>query len=178
VRGKSYITCPVIAPDGHIVGRQMKTHLFGREHRRFAPGREIKIFRSVNVKFGCAICHDVVFAEVIRAMALKGAEIVFNPSKIVSEGLKPWRLYLSARSLENRIPILGVNVVAHEGGRRYPGGSALIMPFPVGKEILDVRPLKSLGRRPGLMTCEFDPKDMVRFRNERLREIRSDLRSD
>jgi predicted amidohydrolase len=39
-----YVSCPVIAPNGSILGRQFKIHLFGHQRNRLKPGsRDSKI---------------------------------------------------------------------------------------------------------------------------------------
>ena len=40
-----------------------------------------------------------------RALARKGADIVFFPSKISKKGIEPWHMYVQVRALENRIPV-------------------------------------------------------------------------
>ena len=56
------------------------------------------------------ICYDTVFPGVAQMLANKGAEILFSPSRIVKEGIEPWKMYVQVRSLENRIPIIAPNV--------------------------------------------------------------------
>lgn len=174
--GGYFVTCPVIAPDGHIIGRQTKLHLFGDEHGKFLAGRQIRVFQTPKARIGCVICHDLVFPEVTRLMALKGAEIIFNPSKIAHEGIRPWQRYLAVRSLENRIPILGSNVVMRAKDHRYPGKSVMVSPIHVTDDILDVQ-LKSLGSGPAVLTCDVDLRPLLPSRKERLREMRRDLYS-
>lgn len=56
------------------------------------------------------VCYDVVFPEVARWFVNKGAEILFLPSKVRNEGIKPWHMYVQVRALENRVPIAAPNV--------------------------------------------------------------------
>ena len=104
------ISSPVIANDGTIAGRQLKMHPFGSQRKVVKAGTKVEVFESGNYKFGIGICYDIVFPEVARALVKKGADILFFPSKIRYEGIKPWHMYVQVRALENRIPIAAPNV--------------------------------------------------------------------
>ncbi len=65
-------------PDGVL--EHKKTHLFGFEKMIFSAGGSIDVFEFKDVKFGIAICYEVEFPEFVRALVLKGAEIIFCPS--------------------------------------------------------------------------------------------------
>jgi len=108
-RNKFSISAPVIGPNGIILGRQDKIHPFGYEKKLVRPGGKAKVFKTV-CKFGIVICYDMVFPDVAHSLVRKGAEVLFSPSRIVRRGITPWHMYTQVRSLENRVPILGVNV--------------------------------------------------------------------
>lgn len=108
INGRFAILAPVIH-DGQIVGVQQKIHPFGYEKQTIIAGTEAKVF-DTGIKFGVIICYDMVFADVANIMAKKGAEVLFSPSRIIYRGIVPWHIYVQARSLENRIPILAANV--------------------------------------------------------------------
>ena len=69
------------------------------------------------------VCHDVVFPESARTLVLKGAELLLNPSLIPTQGIEPWRIYVMARALENRVPIIAPNPYL---STRVPGDSVII----------------------------------------------------
>ena len=104
------ISSPVIANDGMIAGRQLKIHPFGSQRKIVKAGTKVELFESGNFKFGIGICYDIVFPEIARALVKKGADILFFPSRIRYEGIKPWHMYVQVRALENRIPIAAPNV--------------------------------------------------------------------
>ncbi|MGA9845159.1 MAG: carbon-nitrogen hydrolase family protein [Nitrososphaeraceae archaeon] len=76
------ISSPVIANDGMIAGRQLKIHPFGPQRKVVKAGTKVELFESGNFKFGIGMCYDIVFPEVARALAKKGADILFFPSRI------------------------------------------------------------------------------------------------
>jgi predicted amidohydrolase len=123
------ISSPVIANDGVISGRQLKIHPFGPQRKVVKAGTKVELFESGNFKFGIGICYDIVFPEVAKALAKKGADILFFPSKIRYEGIKPWHLYVQVRALENRIPIAAPNVCDYNSSSNnniYKGKSIFV----------------------------------------------------
>jgi predicted amidohydrolase len=104
------ISSPIIGNQGVIWGRQLKIHPFGPQRKAVKAGNKVELFKSGNFKFGIGICYDIVFPEVARALVKKGADILFFPSKIRYEGIRPWHMYVQVRALENRIPIAAPNV--------------------------------------------------------------------
>jgi len=111
-QGHLRLSCPVIGPSGRVLGRQFKVHPFGREKKIVKPGNKYEIFRANGFKFGVLVCYDVDFPEASRTFALKGAELLLCPSRIIREGTFPWHQYVIVRSLENRLPIVAPNVYA------------------------------------------------------------------
>ena len=116
--GDTYVSCPVVTPDGNILGRQHKIHLFGHQRKTLKPGSKIKVFEIGKLKFSVPICYDLVFPEIARSAVRDGAELLFFPSKIPKTGIDPWHLYLQVRALENRIPVVASNVCGGSFGGR------------------------------------------------------------
>jgi omega-amidase len=52
--------------------------------------------------------------------------MLFFPSKIRYEGIKPWHMYVQVRALENRIPIAAPNVCDSGGNSIYKGKSIFV----------------------------------------------------
>jgi predicted amidohydrolase len=65
--------------------------------------------------YGSIICYDIVFPDVARALVKKGSDILFFPSKIRYEGIKPWHMYIQVRALENRLPMAAPNACSDSG---------------------------------------------------------------
>ena len=113
----------LIGPDGHLIGQQDKVHLFQSEKKVAKPGEHYNVFQTTLGKIGILICYDAMFPEAARTLALKGADLLFVPSRIGGAALDPWILYLRTRSLENRVPIIAPNVFRPP---RYVGGSLIV----------------------------------------------------
>ncbi|MFN3655060.1 MAG: carbon-nitrogen hydrolase family protein, partial [Candidatus Nitrosotenuis sp.] len=120
--GKYYrISAPLIE-GGEIIGKQEKIHPFDYERFKIKPGMKAKVFKTKKASVGIIICYDMVFAGVAETMVKKGADILLSPSRIVKRGIKPWHIYVQARSLENRVPILAANV----SSRKFGGQSIIV----------------------------------------------------
>jgi predicted amidohydrolase len=110
VKGQTRLSVPVIRNDGTLAGRQFKVHLFYSEKKHARSGSSYNIFDLGGYKIGVLVCYDVDFPEPSRIYALRGAEMILCPSRIVRPGIVPWQQYVTVRCLENRIPIVAPNV--------------------------------------------------------------------
>jgi beta-ureidopropionase len=119
--GVYYNTAVVIETDGTILGKYRKTHIphVGPcfwEKFYFKPGNlGYPVFQSSVGKVGLIICYDRHFPEIGRALGLKGAEIVFNPSATVESLSKYlWELEQPAHAVANGYWIAAINRVGVE----------------------------------------------------------------
>lgn len=123
---KPYITCYYFNEKGIEIGRQDKLHLYTYERIYFNSGKKLKIFSNNDVKFCILICFDMAFYETPRAAVENGADILFSPTQIRAEGMENWEIYLKARALENRIPVVGCNSFGNILNREFWGRSKII----------------------------------------------------
>ena len=164
----------VIGPKG-VTGRQQKTHLFGREKRSAAAGNDYTVFDVGGLKVGIAICHDLVYPEVARILTLKGAEVIFAPAKIVAAGSEPWELYVKARALENRVPVVSPNCVDPPRFR----GQSLVVGLSASEDgIVYPRPVTKAGPEPAVLLADLDLSGMKSFRRHRLEARRTETYAD
>jgi predicted amidohydrolase len=69
---------------------------------QYVPGDEFPVFDTVHGKVGLAMCSEVYVPEVTRALALRGAELIFMPAgKDKGTLWATWRTLLWARAIEN-----------------------------------------------------------------------------
>jgi len=74
----------MVSGDG-VLARYRKAHLFAGEKNVFAPGDTgFPVVSTPYGTFGLCICYDLRFVEVLRILALQGAELVLVPSAWVS----------------------------------------------------------------------------------------------
>jgi len=159
------IVSPVITPKGEISGIQKKVHLYRDEKKLFRNGKSFEIFDIEGVKAGIIICHDIVYPEAARTLVLKGAEILFNPSRITSEGCTPWRRYLEVRCLENRTPIIASNITIKN---LYGGHSTIITVKENSRGIGTVETLAEGGDTEKVLIAEIDLDTPTQMRKNRI----------
>jgi len=117
----------VTAPDGTLVGVYRKIHPFsyGDENLHYTGGTQCPLFEIDGIPCGLQICYDLRFPEPFRALAARGAEVVFVPANWPARRISAWSTLLSARAIENQMAICGVNRVGRDPHLDYPGKSAL-----------------------------------------------------
>ena len=120
--GKLYNTCFIFDREGRQIARHRKIHLFDsdalntHESHTFSPGNEITVFDTEFGKMGCAVCFDVRFAELFRAMAMRGARLVFLPAQFNTyTGPAAWELLIRSRAIDNQLFVVGAETARYEG---------------------------------------------------------------
>ena len=87
--GKIYNTSLVFDPEGRMIAKHRKMHLFDVdipggitffESETLSPGQEVTTFATEFGPMGLAICYDMRFPELARAMALQGAKVIIYPA--------------------------------------------------------------------------------------------------
>ena len=123
---KPFITSYYFNNQGEEIGRQDKIHLYAYEREIFNPSDELVIFQKNKISFAILICFDIAFFETPRLAAESGAQILFSPTQIREEGMDNWEIYLKARALENRIPVVACNTLGKLFKRNFMGKSKII----------------------------------------------------
>ncbi len=75
-----YNTTYFIDSRGKIRGEYRKINLWHSEKNYISSGDKVSVFNTKFGKVGLAICWDLAFPEIFRAMAKKGVDIIFCPS--------------------------------------------------------------------------------------------------
>jgi predicted amidohydrolase len=97
-------------PDGRAPARYRRTHPNGpwiytggkAWEFQYVPGDEFPVFDTAHGKVGLAMCSEVYVPEVSRALALRGAELIFMPAgKDKGKLWATWRNLIWARAIEN-----------------------------------------------------------------------------
>jgi predicted amidohydrolase len=137
-------TTLVYDPQGQPVGRYDKIHLFGftrgaetyDEARTIVPGQAVVAFEAPFGRVGVAICYDLRFPELFRAMG-ECTLIVVTAAFTHTTGMAHWEVLLRARAIENQCYVLAsAQGGLHPNGRRTFGHSMLIDPWGEVKALL------------------------------------------
>lgn len=78
--GKYFNRAILIDGEGRAIGEYDKTHLPRGEARYTTPGADLPVFETPLGTVGMLICWDIVFPEPYSVLALKGAEIILEPT--------------------------------------------------------------------------------------------------
>ncbi len=129
-QGKDLYNSSYFIADGNIIGKYRKMHLYDREKDIFNPGNMgFPVISYRDVKFGMMICFDWIFPEVVRTLALKGAQIILHSANLV---LPYCQEAMKTRAIENRVFIITSNRTGiEERGRisyRFTGRSQIVAP--------------------------------------------------
>jgi predicted amidohydrolase len=128
--GKIYNTTLVFDKNGDIIADYDKIHMFSlyNEEKYFQPGEKKAQAVLGGINCGLAICYDLRFPELFRALALNGAEAIFLPAEWPSSRGAAWQLLLRARAVENQLYVCAVNCTGKFKNDRFYGHSAIISP--------------------------------------------------
>jgi deaminated glutathione amidase len=135
-----YNTALLFGPDGSLLGRYRKIHLFdvdlpGRvtiqESALRTPGDEVVSIETPLGRIGLAVCYDLRFPELFRRLADAGAEIVVMPSAFTRPtGLAHWEPLVRARAIENQCFFVAPNQYgAGAHGFEDYGNSMIVDPW-------------------------------------------------
>jgi deaminated glutathione amidase len=107
----NFNTSVVFDREGNEAARYSKLHLFDivlpdgsayLESEAISPGDRIAVFDCDGVTAGLAICYDLRFPELFRALAESGAELFLLPAAFtVPTGMYHWEPLIRARAIEN-----------------------------------------------------------------------------
>ena len=97
-------------PDGRAPARYRRTHPNGPwiytggppGNSNMWPATNFRCSTRAHGKVGLAMCSEVYMPEVTRALALRGAELIFMPAGVDKNRLwATWRTLIWARAIEN-----------------------------------------------------------------------------
>ena len=120
---------------GDLIGRHRKVHLFDidlpgmrfRESDTFTPGNAVTVFDTPWGKMGAAVCFDVRFPELFRAMANRGAQIIFLPAQFnMKTGPAHWESTLRIRAVDNECFVAAASAARYEGFSYECWGHSLV----------------------------------------------------
>jgi nitrilase len=151
-------SCLVYGPEGQRVARYDKIHLFGfrkgtesyDEAATIERGDQVVTFDSPLGRVGLAICYDLRFPELFRALG--ALDLLILPAAFTeTTGRAHWEMLLRARAVENQCYLLAAAQGGqHPTGRMTHGNSMIIDPWG---EIL-----ARMDKGEGVVVADFDPQ--------------------
>lgn len=138
--GKGWNTSLVFGPDGNLVAKYRKIHLFDvaipggpnvTESKFMDAGAESVTTRFGAWNLGHATCYDLRFPELFRALATQNVEVLIVPAAFTSvTGRDHWEVLVRARAIENQAFVLAANQFGtHAAGVSSYGHSLVVDPW-------------------------------------------------
>jgi predicted amidohydrolase len=166
---KSYNTSLFFSPDGRLLARYRKIHLFdvaiergvsALESETRQHGEEVVVAETEFGKMGLTICYDLRFPELYRALVGKGAQVIFVPAAFTAfTGEAHWEPLLRARAIENQVYVIAPDQIGHNPKSFATYGNSMIVD-PWGR-ILSLAP-----DTPTVITAEIDLGYLAKVRAE------------
>jgi nitrilase len=148
----------VFDPQGKRVARYDKIHLFGfrkgsesyDEAATIERGNQVVAFDTPLGRVGLAICYDLRFPELFRAMG--PLDLLVLPAAFTeTTGRAHWEMLLRARAVENQCYLLAsAQGGLHPTGRMTHGNSMIVDPWG---EVL-----ARIDKGEGVVVAELDPQ--------------------
>jgi predicted amidohydrolase len=102
-----YNTAVLFSPTGKIAGKYRKTHLPPVEQFLLTPGDSLPVFDTEIGRVGMLICYDMMSPEVMRCLALQGADLVCWPSLGYGWWDEAGDFTIRSRAHDNQVYLLG-----------------------------------------------------------------------
>lgn len=171
IDGRVRSACLVYDDGGREVARYDKIHLFDakvddahgqyRESDTFEPGDRVVTVDTPVGRLGLAICYDLRFPELFRALRQQNADWVCLPSAFTWEtGDAHWHALIRARAIENQVWVVAAGQGGQNSERRRTYGHSLVCD-PWGRVVAE------WPEGPGLITAQLD--------RARLQQVRGNM---
>ncbi|MEO1364744.1 MAG: carbon-nitrogen hydrolase family protein [Pseudomonadota bacterium] len=153
----------LIGPDGEIIARYDKIHMFDveidnretfRESAGFRPGTQAVLAQTPFAPIGMAVCYDMRFPRLADALVSAGAKVLTYPAAFSPvTGAAHWHSLLRARAIEAGAWVIAPaqtgTHASQTGNARQTYGHSLVVD-PWGDVSLDA------GEAPGVYVFELD----------------------
>lgn len=158
---RCFNTSLLLGPDGSLLGRYRKIHLFDvdvsdevrfLESNTAVAGEEPVVVDTSIGRIGLSICYDLRFPGLYQELVRRGAQILAVPSAFTATtGKDHWKVLLRARAIETQCYVIAPGQVGKhdDGGLRDSWGHSLIAD-PWGHVIAEVQ------GGPGFAVAEID----------------------
>jgi predicted amidohydrolase len=166
---RAYNTSCLFAPDGTLLARYRKLHLFDvdlpgrvsvRESDSRAPGDEVVAVPTPLGVLGLSICYDLRFPALYRRLSQAGADVLLVPAAFTFHtGSAHWDVLCRARAIENQCYLIAPNQTGMSPhGFADWGNSCIVDPWG--------RVLARGGDGEGVVVAEIDLDYLAQVRRE------------
>jgi predicted amidohydrolase len=159
--GKLFNTSLLFGPDGKLIARYRKIHLFGygsQESQILSRGNEVTVAETPLGKIGMCTCYDLRFPELFRIMLNQGAELFLVASGWPYPRLEHWLMFNRIRAIENSAFLVSSNCTGKNRGVQFCGHSMIVDPWGTI--------LASAGDEEFILRADIDLKKVSSVRSE------------
>ncbi|XP_019752313.1 omega-amidase NIT2 [Hippocampus comes] len=135
--GKLYNSCLVFGPDGQLLVKHRKIHLFDidipgkirfQESETLSPGNTLSMFETPFCKVGVGICYDLRFAELAQLYSRKGCQLLLYPGAFnMTTGPAHWELLQRGRALDNQVYVATASPARDESASYVAWGHSTVV---------------------------------------------------
>ncbi|XP_008279498.1 omega-amidase NIT2 isoform X2 [Stegastes partitus] len=151
--GKLYNSCTVFGPDGEMILKHRKIHLFDidvpgkirfQESETLSPGNTLSMFETPFCKVGVGICYDMRFAELAQLYSRKGCQLLVYPGAFnMTTGPAHWELLQRGRALDNQVYVATASPARDETASYVAWGHSTVV-NPWGEVISKAGPEEAI----------------------------------
>ncbi|PKK32536.1 nitrilase family, member 2 [Columba livia] len=167
--GKLYNTCTVFGPDGAMLAKHRKVHLFDinipgkiqfKESETLSPGNSFSMFDTSYCKVGLGICYDIRFAEMAQIYGQKGCQLLIYPGAFnLTTGPAHWELLQRGRAVDNQVYVATVSPARDEKASYVAWGHSTVV-NPWGEVIAKA------GAEETVVYTDIDLKKLAEIRQQ------------
>ncbi|RQD69600.1 MAG: carbon-nitrogen hydrolase family protein [Tindallia sp. MSAO_Bac2] len=156
-------------PKGKCIGKHRKMHLFDVDIKngvRFIEsdavkaGNKVTVFDTEYGKVGVAICFDMRFPELMRLMALEGAQMIIVPAAFnTTTGPAHWHETIKMRAVDNQVFFIAASPARNKEANYHAYGYSTICD-PWGSV------LSSTDENESIVTAKIDTQKVEEIRQQ------------
>jgi len=175
-----YNTCLIFNPEGQVVAKHRKIHLFNidipggirfMESETLTGGDDLTVFDTQYCKVGVGICYDMRFGDYAEICQQKGAQIMIYPGAFnTTTGPLHWELLQRGRAVDNQMWVATASP-ARDPDFSYQawGHSSIVDPW--GKVV------STTGHNEDIVVADIDLEQVAKIRKNIpiLKQKRTDL---
>ena len=134
---KIYNTSYIFGPQGQLIGKHRKLHMldidiengqYFKESATLTAGDALTVIDTEFGKIGVALCYDIRFPELARAMVEQGAKILVYPASFnLTTGPAHWELLLRMRAVDNQVFVAGCSPARNYDAQYIAYGHSMVV---------------------------------------------------
>lgn len=173
--GRIYNTCLVLNPEGNVVAKHRKVHLFDidvaatesrpamkfKESETLSAGEQLTLVDLPWCRVGVGICYDVRFPEYALALRNRGAKLLLYPSAFnMTTGPAHWALLARGRAVDTQSYVVMASPARSTDASDYQAWGHSMVVNPWGEVLVEAE------HQSGVWVTEVDPAEADRIRQQ------------